>query len=94
VIVLPDGTVAASTQAEAGDNSWLSTLHGKCAAGNFLFAPTDDGIVRVEPQNDRILITKEFPDTEPFVDRNCQLFATQQGIYIVKQREIQLLTIS
>ncbi|MBW4619948.1 MAG: hypothetical protein KME17_11415 [Cyanosarcina radialis HA8281-LM2] len=93
-IVLPDGTIEASTQAEAGDNSWLSTLHGKCAAGNFLFAPTDDGIVRVEPQNGQIQIAKEFPDTEPFVDRSCQLFATPQGIYIVKQREIKLLSIS
>jgi H/ACA ribonucleoprotein complex subunit 3 len=92
-IVLPDGAIEASTQAEAGDNSWLSTIYGKCAAGNFLFAPTDDGIVRVEPQNGQIIKTKEFPDTEPFVDVNCQLFASQQGLYVVKQREIHLLVI-
>jgi tRNA A-37 threonylcarbamoyl transferase component Bud32 len=52
-LVRPDGSVEATAQAEAGDNSWLGHLRGKCAANDFLLAATDDGIVRVELLHDR-----------------------------------------
>ncbi|MFB2922470.1 hypothetical protein [Aerosakkonema funiforme] len=93
-IIRPDGSIEASAIAKAGDNSWLSTLHGKFAAGNFLLAATDDGIVRVAPQNGQIVQIKEFPDTEPFVDANSQLFASQQGLYVVKAQQILMLKIT
>jgi len=88
------GHVEATAQAEQHDGSWLGTLHGKCAAGNCIFAPTDDGIVRLEPRHGQLVQTKVFPDTEPFVDSSCHLFAGQQRMYVVDRHEIRVLTIT
>jgi H/ACA ribonucleoprotein complex subunit 3 len=91
VVVGRNGGVEAAAQAEQGDGSWLGTLHGKCAVGNVLFAPTDDGIVRVEVSNGQIHMAAKFPDTEAFVDAGCHLFPAPQGLYVVSEREICLL---
>lgn len=90
-----NGTVEAQAQTQEGDGSWLGTIRGKCAAGNFLFAATDTGIVRVESDGSgNIVQTREFPDTEPFVSTNVHLFASAQGVYVVGTNEIRLLRIS
>jgi hypothetical protein len=88
------GTVEATAQAEQHDGSWLGTLSGKAAAGSWLFAPTDEGIVRVEPQHGQLVQTRVFPDTEPYVDSGCHLFAGQQGMYVVDRQDIYVLTIA
>ena len=93
-VIQPDGAIVATTQEQFNETSWLTNLYGKCAVGNFLLAATDEGIVRVEPQKGQIVITKEFPDTEPFVDSSCRLIAAPQGLYIIKPQEIYLLQIS
>ena len=67
-VIRRDGRMEASAEAEAGDGSWLSSIRGSCAAAGFLLVPTDDGIVRVEPDGATLAVTKEFPDTEPFVE--------------------------
>jgi hypothetical protein len=90
-VISQAGVVLASTQAEAGDGSWLGTIRGKAAAGRFLFAPTDDGMYQAEVANGQIVQTRTYPDTEPFVDANSQLFAATEGIYVVDREEIHLL---
>jgi hypothetical protein len=92
-VVNAAGAVIATAEAIDGDGSWLGTLRGKCAAGNFLLSPTDEGVVRVEPVNGAIVQTKAFPDTEPFVDSGSNLFAGPEGLYVVGKREIRLLKI-
>ena len=93
-LIRPDGTVEASAEAESGDDSWLARLRGKCAAGHFLMVATDEGLVRVERSGDQLVVSKEFPDTEPFVDAGCHLFPCKEGIYAVDQHEVRLLKIS
>lgn len=93
LVLKADGSVIAQAQAEQGDDTWLGTLRGKCAAGKFLLAATDDGLVRVEPDCGQIVKTREFPDTEPFVDAGCHLFLGKDGIYVVSRREISMLKI-
>ncbi|MDJ0533730.1 MAG: hypothetical protein QNJ70_14785 [Xenococcaceae cyanobacterium MO_207.B15] len=93
-VIQPDGAIVATTQEQLNETFWLTNLYGKCAVGNFLLAATDEGLVRVEPQNGQIVITKKFPDTEPFVDSSCRLIADPQGLYVIKQQEIYLLQIS
>jgi len=92
-LIEKSGKILAEAEADAQNGDWLGTLRGKCAAGKFLFAPTDDGIVRLEAETGKIVKTREFPDTEPFVDTNSHLFASSQGIYTVQDREIILLKI-
>ncbi|MFH1098782.1 MAG: hypothetical protein V1723_02600 [Candidatus Uhrbacteria bacterium] len=91
-VIRSDGSVEATTESPVGDGSWLGTrIRGNAAAGNFLLAATDDGIVRVEPQNGTILETKRFPDTEPFVDAASRLFVTKDGVAAVGRQEITVL---
>lgn len=93
-VIKPDGSIEATAEAEAGDGSWLGTIRGKAAAGNFLLAPTDDGVVRVEPDGSGgLAVTKSFPDTEPFVDAGCALHVGRRGLYVVSKREITVLKI-
>lgn len=94
VVVRADGTLEASAQAEAGDGSWLGALHGRCAAGGFLLAPTDAGVVRVEPRAGALVETRSFPDTEPFVDQASRLFAGREGLFVAATREIRVLRIT
>jgi hypothetical protein len=85
------GEVEGSCEAVAGDGSWLSHVHGKCASGNVLFAATDEGIVRVQIDNGTIAVTREFPDTEPFVDSNSKLLMSPQGMLVASEKEISIL---
>ncbi len=88
------GTILATSDAVAGDSSWLGTIRGKCAIGNFLFAATDEGIVRVENDSGKLVETKKFPDTEPFVSSAVHLFPTNSGLAVVTGKEITILEIS
>jgi len=94
MIIKSNGDVCESAEAGEGDGSWLGSTRGKCAAGKFLLAATDDGIVRVEPDGGTLSVVKEFPDTEPFVDSSCHLYAGKAGLFVVSRSEIKSLKIS
>jgi hypothetical protein len=94
LIIRADGRIDAQAEAWEGDGSWLGTLGGKCAAGNFLLAATDEGLTRVEPDQGQVVQTKQFPDAEPFVDTSCHLFPGPEGLFVVSQNEIRLLQMS
>ena len=92
-LIQSDGTIIATTESLAGENNWLTSIHGHCAVNNFLLVATDEGIVRLEAHNGQILKIREFPDTEPFVDHSCYLYPSAQGLYVVTQQKITLLQI-
>lgn len=95
-VIRADGTIEAtaeSTVPEKSDQEWLSPLAGKCAVGNFLFVATDDGIIRLETQNGQVIKTREFPDTESFVRSDSQLVGSPQGLYVISDGQILLLTL-
>jgi hypothetical protein len=94
VVVRRDGEIEASAQGTAGDGTFLGALSGKAAAGGFLLAATDTGIVRVEPRGGALVETRYFADTEPFVDASTRLFAARDGLYAVSEREIRILRIA
>jgi H/ACA ribonucleoprotein complex subunit 3 len=83
-----NGILLGSAEAEAGDGSWLSQIRGKCAAGGFLLAATDEGVVRVIPNGADLVVAKSFPATADFVDSDTQLFLGDQGLYAVGHDEI------
>ncbi|MEY4723731.1 MAG: hypothetical protein RLZZ324_1244 [Candidatus Parcubacteria bacterium] len=97
-VVLPDGTLVATAQAEAGAEPWMTSVGNGFAAGDALFAATDDGIVRLAftmgAGGGTIAKVKEFPDTEPFVDSSTRLFGGSTGLIAVGQKEIVTLKIS
>ncbi len=92
-LVTDTGVVEAMAETTAGDGSWLSQIHGHCAMSNCLLSPTDNGVVKLETQNGTLVVTKEFPDTEPFVDSQSKLLAGRDGLYVASRREIWKLQI-
>lgn len=93
-VINASGVIEGAAEAEAGDGSWLGTIGGGAAVQNFLLAPTDDGVVRVEVVGTSLNVTKTFPDTEPFVDAASRLFALPDGLYVVSAHEIVKLVIT
>jgi hypothetical protein len=85
------GELEGSAEAEAGDGSWLGTLRGKCATRGLLLAATDSGIARVEVQGGELRATRQFADTEPFVDAEGQLLAARDGLLVVGRRTVSAL---
>lgn len=93
-VIAKDGTVEAKAETPRGDGSWLGNIRGKCAIGNFILAATDDGIKRIEPVGGGIVETKTFPDSADFLDSSAHLFPSDNGLYVVGEKEIHLLKIS
>ena len=95
VSVLRDsGELIATLAAPKGDLAWLANIHGGSAIADWLFAPTDEGIVRIEVQNGQIMITKNFPETELYVDSGCFLIVASQGIYVINSQKILQLQLN
>jgi hypothetical protein len=92
-VINRQGTVVATAQAVEGDGTWLGKVRGACATGDSLFTATDDGIVRVRPDNGTVAVTQSFPDTEPFVSSSVHLHAASNGLYAVDKQDIVLLQI-
>lgn len=93
VVITAHGTVEATAEAIADDGSWLGTLRGKAAAGEFLLAATDDGVVRLETAGTGIKLVRQYPDTEPFVTAGSHLFLGADGLYVVGRQQIRRMTI-
>lgn len=89
----PQGRVVAQAEADDGQPGWLGTIRGKTAAGANLLCPTDAGIVRVEVAGQTLVVTREFPDSEPFVDQQVDLQAGPDGLYVIRAKEILKLQI-
>jgi hypothetical protein len=88
-----DGRLLGTAVAAAGDGSWLGHLSSGCAAGDALLVPTDDGLVRVEVDAGTLVKTREFPDTDAFLDAGSRLVAGTDGLYVVDRGEIRCLTL-
>jgi len=93
-VLRPNGELVAKIAEPKGNLAWLTNIHGGSAIGNWLFVPTDEGIARVEVNNGQIMITKNFPETEPYVDSGCSLIVGSQGIYVIHSQKILQLQLS
>jgi H/ACA ribonucleoprotein complex subunit 3 len=93
-VLRPTGELIATIAAPKGDRAWLTNIHGGSAIANWLFVPTDEGIARIEVKNGQIIITKSFPETEPYVDSGCSLIVGSQGIYVIYTQKILQLQLS
>ena len=91
IVVNKQGTVMAHIDTLSGNHPWLSHIKGKSASGNYLFCPSDDGIVRIEIDQSGTVISKIFADTEQYVNEQSQLIVSSHGIYVIKRNKILLL---
>lgn len=90
-IISSDGKVKASAEAEADNSRILKSVGGKAlAAGNVLCA-TDQGLVLAVSENNQIAEAKHFPDTDPFVSEDSEIYQAGNGVYVVSAKTIKLL---
>lgn len=82
-------------QTKKGDGSWLSNIRGKFTIGNNkLLVATDNGLVRIDIENSKIEMTKEFKETEKYMDSTSHIFVSKEGgVYIVNHKEIVYLEV-
>lgn len=92
-LIYSNGKVITSAEAENHSDHWLGRIRGNTAMAQFMLVATDEGVMRIEDCGTHLVVVKEFPDTEPFVDRASHLFAAPNGLYVVGQKEIRLLGI-
>ena len=85
--IRPDGSVDLVARPDPSE-PWTQSLSGACAIGPFVFVPTDQGVVRAEASGTGLAITREFPDTEPFVHEGCRLLPAADGLWVVSEKEI------
>lgn len=78
------GAVVATAEAPVADADWMVGLPGACAAGPYLFVPTDAGIVRVECDGAIARVTRRFLDTASLCAADDDLFVTKDGLAIAK----------
>lgn len=90
-VIRRDGTIEGHLEEESAPDSWMHEIRGKVAVGKYLFSVTDEGLVRLEVSNGKVVKTAEFPDAEPFVHAGCHLFPAANGLHVVDRNEIRLL---
>ncbi len=88
-----NGTLLGFAEARADDGSWLETIRGKCAAKDFLLAPTDEGVVRVRLSGGTLVPDKEYRETSRFVDAASQLFLGNEGLQVIRRNSIWRLSL-
>ncbi len=90
-VIQADGTILATTVLPGHDHHWLTHLGGHCAVNHFLLVATDEGIMRIEPRSGQLICTRQFPETEPFIDSSCTLIPANDGLYVIRAKSIQKL---
>lgn len=93
-VIKRNGEVIAHAEGLSSDNTWLSTIRGKCAVSNLLFSASDAGLIRFEAQSGQIVQTGEFPDTEPFINSNSHILIGKEGIYVIGVHDITNIKIN
>lgn len=94
IVINIHGKIEAVEETSSSEIHWLAQFRNGFAIGNALFSATDEGIQRIELQNNQIQMTKIFTETEPFISGETQIFHHHQGIAVADRRLIQLLRMS
>ena len=92
-VINQKGEVIAEEEVGKNEDHWLGAIRGDFATSNWLFVPTDDGIVRMEVVPGSIFEAATFPDTEPFVDAGVHIFSASDGLYLTKRSKLQKMVI-
>ncbi len=92
-VVSRHGEVLATEQTDQADHPWLSGIRGKWAFDKMLLSASDEGLRRIRNNGGLLEVEKEFPDTEPFVNEGCHLFAGKNGVYVTGRQEVGVLSL-
>jgi len=93
IIISKQGNILHHADTSNNEYEWLEEIRGKSASGKYLFAATNEGIVRIGLDTNATIESKVFSDTAPYVNQKTQLIVSHQGIYAVKKNKIELITV-
>ena len=93
IVIDRQGNILAHVDNSIDNYSWLNHIKGKSAFANYLFCPTDEGILRISFNSSGKLESKLFINTEQYVNEQSKLIVSTHGIYVVKRNKIILLAI-
>lgn len=92
IVMNRSGVIVSTDQQDLGSQHWLGTIRGKDAAGSSLFCPSDEGLIRVDIDDDGVFSEKNYPDTRDFIDSQTTLHIAPQGIYAQNSQDIYFLS--
>lgn len=88
------GNVISSLKEEAENSKILSGIHNKVLSGNKILTASDEGLILLESEQKTIKEVMLFPDTEPFVNEDVELFTVSEGVYVVSEKDVKLLKLT
>ncbi len=94
IVIDAQARVLASCVLEPEGLPWVAGVAGACAAGPYLFVPTDDGIVRVEVDAGAIVQTRVFAETASLVCAADRLSLTDGGLLVQRARDVLRLQLT
>lgn len=91
VVDISSGTISISNRLKISENPEFAGIHGKAFAQGVVLHATDSGVVQES------LATRQkatLAATEPYVDENDSLYPYTNGILVVKEDRVLLLTLT
>ncbi len=89
MVINQRGEIVKSVKTKAGNDTWLGNIHRKCAAGNSLLTPTDNGVKKTTLDlKSKELNSKTYPETAAFVNSRSKLLRGKNEIYAVNSQDI------
>jgi hypothetical protein len=93
-LVGKDGTHLAQASGSPTEHRMLASVRGKALLGGRVVTATDEGLLALRIDSGRFVESALFPDTQPFVSSDVELFAGPGGsIYVASAKEILELTL-
>lgn len=88
------GNLVSQDEEMSSVGTWLSSIRGKTVFNDFLLSSTDNGIVQLKVESGKICIKNSYPDTSDYVDDDTVIHLTNDGVYVVDNKEITLLKLN
>jgi tRNA A-37 threonylcarbamoyl transferase component Bud32 len=92
VAIGADGRIAGTHTGDGDD--WVAGIAGAVAAGDALFVPTDDGVVRVQADAGALVVVRAFPDTRVAVAAGDALHLGPSGLDVLRGGRARRLHLS
>jgi hypothetical protein len=93
-LVGKDGAHLAHASGSPAEHRMLASVRGKALLGGRVVTATDEGLLALRVDSGRFVEGTLFPDTQPFVSSDVELFAGSGGwVYVVAAQEILELTL-
>lgn len=95
-IIHQKGELLTHLEGDETVNEWIAKVPNAAALANFLYVPSDEGLLRIDfnPQNSTLTKAREYPDTEPWVSSDSKIIIASDGLYTINHDSITKLLLN